>query len=102
MRALLQSPEPQDFVIATGRDHSLEEFADEAFLTAGLNWRDHVRIDEALFRPSETKFSKGDACRAADCLGWRARTPLKEIAAKMVTAELRRHKGRALSEAELL
>jgi GDPmannose 4,6-dehydratase len=102
MWAMLQLPEPQDFVIATGRDHSLEDFADAAFRAAGLNWRDHARVDKALFRPSEIQLSSGDASRAAESFGWRARMPLAEIAAKMVSAELCRHRGQVLTEAELL
>jgi GDPmannose 4,6-dehydratase len=102
MWAMLQLPEPQDFVIATGRNHSLEDFADAAFRAAGMNWRDHARVDKALFRPSEIRLSSGDARHAAETFGWRARMPLAEIAAKMVGAEFCRAKGRALTEAELL
>jgi GDP-D-mannose dehydratase len=67
-----------------------------------LKWRDHTRVDEALFRASEIRSSHGNASRAARCFGWRARTPLAEIATKMVVAEVRRHQGKALTEADLL
>ncbi len=102
MWSMLQQPQPQDFVIATGVDHSLEDFADAAFRAAGLDWRDHVRVDSSLFRPSEIRSSRGDTTRAAEMLGWRARSGLADVAARMVRAEALRHQGRDLNEAELL
>jgi GDPmannose 4,6-dehydratase len=102
MWSMLQQPQPQDFVIATGVDHSLEDFADAAFRAAGLDWRDHVRVDRSLFRPSEIRSSRGDTTRAAEVLGWRARSGLAEVAARMVRTEAIRHKGQEPKEAELL
>lgn len=90
MWALLQQPEPTDYVIATGEAHSLSDFVRTAFSTAGLDWRDHVRSDPALLRPSEIRCGFGNAERAEKLLGWRAHTRMPEVAARMVEAELAR------------
>ena len=88
MWRMLQQDEPEDFVIATGERHTLEEFAAEAFRTAGLDWREHVEVDRALFRPSEIMSGWGDASRAREKLGWRATVRMPEVAARLVRAWL--------------
>ena len=88
MRAMLQQEKPEDLVIATGVAHSLEEFVDATFTALGLNWRDHVRTDASLFRPSEIRSGFGDASKAAARLGWKARTLMPEVVQRMVNAEL--------------
>ena len=88
MRAMLQQEKPEDLVIATGVTHSLEEFVDATFTALGLNWRDHVRTDASLFRPSEIRSGFGDASKAATRLGWKARTLMPEVVQRMVNAEL--------------
>lgn len=87
MWAMLQQDEPDDFVIATGVAHSLEEFVAAAFAVFGLDWRDHVRTDTTLFRPSEIRCGFGDASKAAAKLGWKARTFMPELVKRMVTTE---------------
>lgn len=87
MWAMLQQDEPEDFVIATGIAHSLEEFVAAAFAVFGLAWRDHVRTDASLFRPSEIRCGFGDASKAAAKLDWRARTLMPELVKRMVTTE---------------
>lgn len=73
MWAMLQLPEPADFVIATGHPMSLDDFVSAAFAHFGLVHSDHVDIDPTLFRPNELQYSCGRATRAADRLGWQAR-----------------------------
>lgn len=73
MWAMLQLPEPEDFVIATGQPMSLDEFVAAAFASFGLDHRDHVESDPALFRPNEIAYSCGNARLAHKRLGWQAR-----------------------------
>lgn len=87
MWAMLQQERADDFVIATGVDHSLEDFVREAFTCVGLEWRDHVRTDNALLRPSEIRCGRGDAARAATSLGWKAQVLMPEVVERMIRAE---------------
>lgn len=84
---ILQQEQPDDFVIATGESHSLEEFVESAFQLLGLNWRDHVVQDKTLFRPSEIAASRGDPSKAEAQMGWIARTHMKDVVSKMIRAE---------------
>ena len=84
MHLMLQRDKPEDFVIATGESHSLEEFVAAAFAQAGLNWRDHVVVEQGLFRPTEIMVGLGDAGKAAEQLGWRPRYRMHDVARMMV------------------
>ncbi len=88
MWAMLQQEKPEDLVIATGVAHPLEAFVDAAFAALGLDWRDHVRTDAGLLRPSEIRCGFGDASKAACRLGWKACTLMPEVAERMVKAEV--------------
>jgi GDPmannose 4,6-dehydratase len=79
MWRMLQQERPDDYVVATGRTHTLEEFVAAAFALFGLNWRDHVRIDQALFRASEISYSAGNPARAEAELGWKARYQMEDV-----------------------
>ena len=68
MWLMLQQPEPDDYVIATGETHSVREFAELAFSVAGLDYRDYVVIDPALYRPAEVTLLLGDASKASEKL----------------------------------
>jgi GDPmannose 4,6-dehydratase len=87
MRQILQQESPDDFVIASGVSHSLEEFVAAAFREVGLDWRDHVETDPALMRPADIAHSRGNAERAARYLGWRPKVEFSDIVARMVRAE---------------
>jgi len=89
MWLMLQQPEPEDFVIATGEMHTVREFVEAAFALAGLDWRDHVEIDPAYFRPTEVDELCGDASKAAAKLGWRPKTCFADLVRMMVEADLR-------------
>jgi GDPmannose 4,6-dehydratase len=84
---MLQCDQPDDFVVASGVAHSLEEFVATAFTAVGLNWQDHVDYDSSLVRPSEIMYSLGDASKAAQMLHWKSTLKLSEIVARMVRAE---------------
>jgi GDPmannose 4,6-dehydratase len=87
MWKMLQCAQPDDFVVASGAAHSLEEFVAAAFLDAGLNWRDRVDYDSSLTRPSDIMCSFGDPTKAAQVLDWRPTVKLPEIVARMIRAE---------------
>lgn len=90
MWRMLQQPAPDDFVIATGVTTTIRDMCRIAFAEAGLDWERHVVVDPALFRPAEVDMLRGDASRAHERLGWRARTDLKQLMGMMVDADLRR------------
>ena len=87
MWLMLQQPHGGDFVIATGQQHSLAEFADEAFSHLGLNWRDHTDSSPALYRPTDILCSRGNADKAAAVLGWRPNWTMRQVVRGMVDAE---------------
>ena len=87
MWRMLQQDKPGDYVIATGKTHSVEEFAALAFRCAGLEWRDFVDSDPRFFRPSEALPLVGDASKAAKELDWRPRITFEQMVAEMVEAD---------------
>jgi GDPmannose 4,6-dehydratase len=93
MWAMLQQPEPDDYVIATGCMTGLEQFVAETFAALGLDWHMHVCQESNLLRPSEIHTSFGCPEKAANQLGWTARTRMPEIAARMARGELARLRG---------
>jgi GDPmannose 4,6-dehydratase len=87
---MLQADEPDDYVLATGETHSVEEFLDEAFGHADLDWREYVKIDERYFRPSEVDLLIGDYSKARDKLGWEPTVRFQELVRMMVDADRER------------
>jgi GDPmannose 4,6-dehydratase len=90
MWAMLQGPEPGDWVVATGEHHSVGEWVEAAFAVAGLDWRDHVVTDPALLRPADVDLLVGDPSRAARDFGWRPRTTFRDLVRIMVEADCAR------------
>ena len=90
MWLMLQAPEPDDFVIATGSAYSVRDFLAFAFEHVGLDWQDHVEFDERYLRPTEVDELVGDPAKAQRVLGWKARTTTPELARLMVDADLAR------------
>jgi len=84
---MLQQDEADDYVLATGEAHSVEEFLEEAFTYAGLEWRDYVRIDPRYFRPSEVDVLVGDYTKAKEKLGWEPTVRFHELVRMMVDAD---------------
>lgn len=87
MWRMLQQPQAEDYVIATGRAHSLREFVAMTFAALGLDWLAHVDYDDSLRRPSDLRRSLGQPARAAERLDWRARCDLASIIRRMIDAE---------------
>jgi GDPmannose 4,6-dehydratase len=102
MWLMLQLPEPEDFVIATGESCSLQEFVAKAFESQGLDWQEYVRSDLSLFRPSEIRCGIGNATKAKEVLGWEAQTKMYTVARRMVTAEVDRLEGRHIGLGSLI
>jgi GDPmannose 4,6-dehydratase len=91
MWLMLQQPQPDDYVVATGETHSVQEFVELAFAYAGLDWRKYVKTDPDLFRPAEVNLLLGDASKAHRVLGWSPRTRFQELVHEMVAYDLQRH-----------
>ena len=91
MYRMLQLPEPEDFVVATGHSYTLAEFAEAAFAAVGLDWQYHVRIDRELFRPSDIHESRANPDKALRMLGWKARCQMPEVVQQMVAAWQQQH-----------
>ncbi len=87
MWLMLQQNEPDDFVIATGETHSVQDFVVEAFSLAGLDWQQHIKIDERYLRPAEVDVLIGDATKAREKLGWQPKTTFKELVRLMLEAD---------------
>jgi len=87
MWLMLQQEKPDDYVIATGESHSLEEFVEAAFSSVGLNWRDHVVLDKALLRPTDLATGRGNPAKALAKLGWQARHRMREVVRMIIEAE---------------
>ncbi|MCX6619985.1 MAG: GDP-mannose 4,6-dehydratase [Acidobacteria bacterium] len=84
---MMQRSTPDDYVIATGESHSIQEFVELAFRVAGLDWCRHVEIDPALYRRAEVHVLVGDASKARRELGWTPRTRFAELVEEMVLAD---------------
>ena len=86
---MLQQPEADDYVIATGEAHTVRDCVEIAFDQAGLgDWEPHVRLDESLLRPAEVDHLIGDYGKAERVLGWRPKTSFEELIRLMVDADL--------------
>jgi GDPmannose 4,6-dehydratase len=90
MWAMLQTETPEDYVIATGTACSLADFVARTFAALDLDWRDHVDIDRAIFRPLDISYNCGDATKAFEELGWRAEVVMPEVVDRMVAESLAR------------
>jgi GDPmannose 4,6-dehydratase len=88
MWLMLQQDQADDFVIATGVANSLRSFVASTFEAVGLDWNEHVVIDQQLIRPSEISANRGDPSKAARLLGWKPGLFMPEVVQLMVAAEL--------------
>jgi GDPmannose 4,6-dehydratase len=89
---MLQLDEPDDFVLATGETHSVQDFLDAAFGHAGLDWKQYVKIDERYFRPAEVDILIGDYSKAKAAFGWEPTVRFDELVQMMVDADRERGK----------
>ena len=87
---MLQADEPEDYVLATGETHTVEEFLEEAFTYAGLDWRSYVKTDPRYFRPAEVDLLIGDYSKAKEKLQWEPTVRFQELVRMMVDADRER------------
>jgi GDPmannose 4,6-dehydratase len=89
MWLMLQQPKADDYVVATGETHTVQQLCEVAFAHAGLDWRRHVVVDPAFVRPAEVDLLIGDAAKAGRVLGWAPKHSFRELVQMMVDADLR-------------
>jgi GDPmannose 4,6-dehydratase len=94
MWRMLQQPTPQDYVIGTGRAHSVRELVEAAFSHVGLNWQDYVVTDPRYMRPAEVDLLLADPSKARKELAWTPKVEFRELVAMMVDADLERLSAR--------
>ncbi|KAF1076898.1 GDP-mannose 4,6-dehydratase [Methanogenium sp. MK-MG] len=89
MWQILQQEKPDDYVIGTGESHSVQEFLEEAFTYAGLDWEEHVRIDPKYFRPTEVESLIADGTKAEQTFGWKPKVTFRDLVRIMVDSDFR-------------
>jgi GDPmannose 4,6-dehydratase len=90
MWLMLQQSKPDDYVIATGKSHTVREFVEIAFKHVKLDWEKYVVVDKAFFRPAEVHTLRGNADKAMKKLGWKPEVSFKELVTMMVDADIER------------
>jgi GDPmannose 4,6-dehydratase len=87
MWLMLQQDQPDDYVVASGETHSVQEFLEEAFRLVDLDWREHVEFDSRYLRPAEVDLLLGDASKARTRLGWRPRVGFHDLVRMMIDSD---------------
>lgn len=87
MYKMLQLPQAEDFVIATGEMHKLEEFVEGVFREFGLDWHAHVEVDKALLRPTDLEGGRGNSYKAHSLLGWKPEVKFDGVIKRLVESE---------------
>ena len=88
MHLMLQQPQPDDYVVASGESHTVREFCELAFGELDLDYRDFVIVDERFYRPAEVDQLVGDASKAREILGWQPTYSFAELVSEMVQSDL--------------
>ena len=88
MHLILQQPEPDDYVVATGETHTVREFCELAFAEVGLDYQKYVKMDERFYRPAEVDLLVGDSTKAREVLGWKPTHSFRELVREMVQTDL--------------
>jgi GDPmannose 4,6-dehydratase len=90
MWLMMQQEKPDNFVIASGKSHSIREFVDIAFSHIGLDWQEYVEVDKSFFRPAEIYDLVGDYRKAERVLGWKPKTSFEDLVKIMVDNEIKK------------
>ncbi len=93
MWRMLQQPEPDDYVVGTGKTHSVRELVEVAFGHVDLDWQEFVKVDPAYIRPAEVERLQADPRKANRVLGWKPTVSFEQLASMMVDADLKRLGG---------
>ena len=88
MWLMMQHSNPDDWVLATGESHTVEEFLKLSFGKVNLNWEDYVETDEKYYRPNEVGFLLGDSSKAQNELGWELKTSFDQLVNMMVESDI--------------
>jgi GDPmannose 4,6-dehydratase len=88
MWLMLQQDQPGDYIIATGKTHSVKQLLEIAFERVGLDYRDYVETDAELLRPAEVHHLRGDYAKAQKMLGWQPRVTFAELIGMMIDSDL--------------
>jgi GDPmannose 4,6-dehydratase len=102
MWLMLQQEMPDDYVVGTGQAHTVRDFVELAFAHAGLDWMDHVQIDQRYFRPSEVDYLCADTSKARKALGWEPTVTFEELVQIMVEADMQDVEARLKGGSEAL
>ena len=94
MWLMMQQDTPDDYVVSTGRRHTVRDFCQVAFEHVGLNWEDHVKIDPAFLRPADVNTLCGDFSKAHENLGWQPEVTFEQLVQMMVDTDLDRVSGK--------
>ena len=94
MWMMLQQDQPDDFVVATGETHTVREFVELAFESAGLDWKKYVVIDPKFLRPAEVELLVGDPAKAEANLGWKPKVSFPELVRMMVDSDIKAFSGK--------
>ena len=94
MWLMLQQKEPDDYVVGSGKIHSVKDFVKYAFETLGLDYQKYVKINEKLYRPSEVDLLQSDSAKINNKVGWKTKTTFEELIIKMVTFDYNRLKNK--------
>jgi GDPmannose 4,6-dehydratase len=97
---ILQKDKPDDYVLGTGESHSVEEFVEQAFAYAGLDWKKYVKIDARYFRPTEVEYLVADSNKAIKELDWKPKITFNNLVKIMVDADMRATGLRAIGEGD--
>jgi GDPmannose 4,6-dehydratase len=98
MWLMLQQDRPDDYVVATGKTHTVRRLVELAFDVVGLDWRHYVEIDPSLVRPAEVDLLIGDASKARRQLGWKPEVTFEQLVERMVLADLARLQGQPIPD----
>ena len=88
MWMMLQQEKPDDYVLATGVQHTIQDFLEASFNHVGLDWKEFVKLDKRFLRPTEVNILVGDPAKAKSLLGWEAKTDMAKLAALMTDADI--------------
>jgi GDPmannose 4,6-dehydratase len=97
MWRMLQHDEADDFVVATGEAHSVQEFVETAFAQGDLDWRAHVKIDPRYYRPAEVDYLLGDSSKMRAALGWAPHVTFSQLVTMMVTSDMAKAEDEAMA-----
>jgi GDPmannose 4,6-dehydratase len=100
MWLMLQQETPEDFIISTGKTHTIRNLCEVAFAHVGLDWKDHVEVDPKFYRPAEVELLLGDCSKAREKLGWVPKTSFKKLIELMVDSDLKSQKASAEASME--